>query len=144
MRVTDRENAFRVSAGQYQGACKHLIGRDSRNGAQGRNRTTDTRIFSQATAAAVRTSAPSSVQVGVRLGRRGHREAQPRPAGGREAEVSGQEARHRFAGYAEPPPEIVILPPAAPPVSAGPSGYTENGSFPYTRNSRSFDYIGGA
>ncbi len=29
----------------------------------------------------------ASVKVGVRLGRRGHREAQPRPASGREANV---------------------------------------------------------
>ena len=74
----------------------------------------------------------ASVKVGVRLGRRGHREAQPRPAGGREAEVAGQEPRHRFAGRTENPPEIVILPPAALPASAGPSGYTENSSFPYS------------
>ena len=68
----------------------------------------------------------ASVKTGVRLGGRGRREAQPRPARGREAEVAGEEPRHRFAGRTENPPEIVILPPAAPPVSAGPSGYTEN------------------
>ena len=31
----------------------------------------------------------------------------------------------------ENPPENAIFPPAAPRVSAGPSGYTEKGSFPY-------------
>ncbi len=75
----------------------------------------------------------ASVKTGVRLARRGHREAQPRPARGREAEVPGQGARHRFAGRTENPPEIVILPPAALPVPAGPSGCTKNGSFPYAR-----------
>ncbi|MEE9602933.1 MAG: hypothetical protein V3V75_06485, partial [Thermoguttaceae bacterium] len=42
-----------------------------------------------------------------------------------------------FFRYTENPPENDIFPPAALQVSAEPSGYTENSSFPYTQKNAS-------
>ena len=51
---------------------------------------------------------------------------------------------HLMFPYTENPPENTISTPAALRVSAVATAYTENSSFPYIRNNRSIDYIGGA